>query len=852
MSNTPMFDPLTSEARSSWLAGLTEACHKISQTLEMKTRELIDFPLTEVFISEKDRYRIYQASLGAKLWLDTPQPIIKKNGVVITETEDYFTIDYLGGSIAFERGHTLTENDSLSVDATQVTFGSNIIDEILKSIDDITIKAANFMGFFNTYDDMVSALKVGRTGQYAIVGGNDNSLYLWNPTSERWENTFKETDLSDYYNRDEVNNLLNRKEDTIPPQGIDSESDNYYYGGRKTWVNLPQKVSGIKLSGLDVTVKGEVTSSDTFTTSIGKLQGQINDFVHDLFGDGNPTTETVGKIGQDYTNTSTGEKFHLTQIYDVLPEGTEYVWTPYQTKIEMDNTPTDGSENTVTSDGIYKSLQNKADKKIPTNVGNIATLDAEGNLTDSGKGVDEVGKIPDTSEIKISDKLDFPEAESLSNLDEVLMTIYYRTAADIDSPIPPTSAPESWELGTRIYVPDNGMYVYLGRVDGKDKIVKLTGAKKTLVTEIITESKQWIKPVNVVPDSDFSVRLFGGGGGGQNGTATNHKSGAGGGSGHMAHNTYTGSDIPESVNVTIGIGGKVQLSNISGGSISGGTTSFGTLLSASGGRTATTTNGGNGGSGGGAGCTDSSQGAGGNGTYGGGGGGASAKTNSSKPGGNGGNGGAYGGGGGGSSGAQSQTGGNGGSGADGLYVGGNGTLSTYGIGGGGGGYSAAGKNGSLTSPYGVGGTGINTTTLPNVEFTGTGTSGSIVINSGDVLAAGSGGGGYGGNGGSARGNIGYINATGGSGGGGYGGNGGSGGYHTGASNYLPAPGGGGGGYGGNGGSGGYNGNSGGGGGGGYGSNNYGAGGNGGGFAEGYTEATSGKDGVCILTYYLYL
>lgn len=130
MAKTVMQDPLTSEARSSWLAGVTEGLSKISDVLNMKTGTFENYEMSELFISEDDRYRIYNLPLGNKVWVSSPEPVFKKNGVVITPVEDNFTIDYLGGSIAFEPFARLTADDVVTVDATYILADSDTINTI--------------------------------------------------------------------------------------------------------------------------------------------------------------------------------------------------------------------------------------------------------------------------------------------------------------------------------------------------------------------------------------------------------------------------------------------------------------------------------------------------------------------------------------------------------------------------------------------------------------------------------------------------------------------------------------------------------------------------------------------------
>lgn len=106
-----------------------------------------------------------------------------------------------------------------------------------------------------------------------------------------------------------------------------------------------------------------------------------------------------------------------------------------------------------------------------------------------------------------------------------------------------------------------------------------------LKTQLYVENGTFITPNTI--NNSFSILLFGGGGGGRS-----QVNSGGGGGGNMNLNTL---ELPAntSITITIGLGGSSGQT--------GGTTSFGTFLSATGGRCGETTgNGGNGGSGGGA------------------------------------------------------------------------------------------------------------------------------------------------------------------------------------------------------------------------------------------------------------
>lgn len=398
MARIPMYDPLTSEARSPLIAGLTEACSKLSSILDLHIEEAYDMPLSPIFVTEDDKYRIYQSPLGNKLWMESPPPVIRQNGVVITPAENEFSIDYFGGSIVFDNNKQLTEFDNITADFTYIVEGSNTIEQIIYELNNIGVNANKFRGYYDDVTSAVSTITNPVGGDFFVVGGEENNIYIWNSTQKKWNPVHKEADLSDYYTKLETDGLLSKKEDTILVHGNSPEDDNYYYGGRKQWVNINEKVKDSDLAGIDTSNSDKVTEDDNVLSAVGKLQGQIDNFVHDMFGDANPTTETVGKIGQDYTNTSTGAKFHLTEI----STSGEYIWTAYQDELDLDTTPTLGSELPVTSDGIYKALQGKTDKVIPITPGNLAVLDENGNIIDSGKGVEEVGRNLDLHEVTLT------------------------------------------------------------------------------------------------------------------------------------------------------------------------------------------------------------------------------------------------------------------------------------------------------------------------------------------------------------------------------------------------------------------------------------------------------------------
>lgn len=134
MAKTNWQDPKTSEIRSTHISGLQEAVGKLEESIGIETVSETNIPLSEVFISNDDRCRIYQAPESKRNWLLSPAPIIKKNDSIIT---DDFEIDYGGGAVIFTT--PIQETDVVSVDATY----TKKVEEKKLSTEDFTTEEKN-------------------------------------------------------------------------------------------------------------------------------------------------------------------------------------------------------------------------------------------------------------------------------------------------------------------------------------------------------------------------------------------------------------------------------------------------------------------------------------------------------------------------------------------------------------------------------------------------------------------------------------------------------------------------------------------------------------------------------------
>lgn len=280
MAKMPTFDPRDSEVLSPLMAGFSEGLGVLSSILDLNTKQIKGVTLEKLPWINSEGHTVigvlYQAPANNKLWLTTPYPVIRKNGVIITESADHFSIDPIGGGLFFEEQYALLEEDVVTVDATVVTAESATIYNILQDISDLKTKAAHDKGYFANPAALQEAVPTGVDGDYAIVGTTD-TIWTWDSDTQAWVDSHKATDLSNYYTKGETDNLLSQKEPNIVAKGSDTASDNFYYGGRKQWIDLLYKVRNTALTGLDTSTAQAITATDTILAAMGKLQAQITE-----------------------------------------------------------------------------------------------------------------------------------------------------------------------------------------------------------------------------------------------------------------------------------------------------------------------------------------------------------------------------------------------------------------------------------------------------------------------------------------------------------------------------------------------------------------------------------------------
>lgn len=328
-------NPGSNEAQSPLIAGLSEGLSKISEILNMEVGTFEKLQLTAVPISSEDKNRIYEAPEGNKLWLNSPDIVVYKNDSQIERSTANFTIDYIGGSITFSKA--LSDSDKITVTGSYIKANSLKINEIATLLNAVQQSAGRYKGSYDNLSELQSEHPTGEKGDFALIVSPDFAIYAWNVNSAGWENTQSIEDLSNYYTKNETNNLLNNKEPKISARGTSTTDDDYYYGGRKTWQSVQEKVRETPLVGLSKSDTSEITSADNVLSALGKLQAQVGQYKdkHYIEGSGAPTTDTVGKIGQRYVNSSNGDSYICIGIQDG-----QYIWTKQMLASVYD---TDGS-----------------------------------------------------------------------------------------------------------------------------------------------------------------------------------------------------------------------------------------------------------------------------------------------------------------------------------------------------------------------------------------------------------------------------------------------------------------------------------------------------------------------------
>lgn len=121
-------DPLSTEIQSTTVSGAVDALNVISKGLDLGS-ELLEkvqmYPVEGLELS--DPRRIYQVENGNRLWLSSPnEPVIYVNDSEISQSENEFSIDYIGGSITFGGDYRPGAEDVVTVSCAHISSQSKV------------------------------------------------------------------------------------------------------------------------------------------------------------------------------------------------------------------------------------------------------------------------------------------------------------------------------------------------------------------------------------------------------------------------------------------------------------------------------------------------------------------------------------------------------------------------------------------------------------------------------------------------------------------------------------------------------------------------------------------------------
>ena len=217
MAKFPIYNPVVEEAISPPIGGMTNALALISETLNLGTTSVENETMTELYIDDEDRYRIYVVPVDKRGWLETPAPIIKKNGVVITPITDGFGINYMGGSVEFLSDSSRpTESDIITADFTYVNGNSEVISGINTKISSLIGKTSNYRGSFDTLSALEGGVLNPLKYDYAFVFGVVSDIYFYDDLNSKWVSVTA-NDVSEL--KTQIKALQDGKENKIATKG---------------------------------------------------------------------------------------------------------------------------------------------------------------------------------------------------------------------------------------------------------------------------------------------------------------------------------------------------------------------------------------------------------------------------------------------------------------------------------------------------------------------------------------------------------------------------------------------------------------------------------------------------------
>ena len=198
-------DPLSTEIQSTTVSGAVDALNVISKGLDLGS-ELLEkvqmYPIEGLELS--DPRRIYQVENGNRLWLSSPnEPVIYVNDSEISQSENEFSIDYIGGSITFGGDYRPGAEDVVTVSCAHISSQPKVYGGIEIKITFTPVFLGQQFTVTGGEDESYSGI-VDSTYESTIRVKSVNTTYTVSANSIAGKNFTAKVEIGPYYGQYEV------------------------------------------------------------------------------------------------------------------------------------------------------------------------------------------------------------------------------------------------------------------------------------------------------------------------------------------------------------------------------------------------------------------------------------------------------------------------------------------------------------------------------------------------------------------------------------------------------------------------------------------------------------------------
>ena len=212
------------------------------------------------------------------------------------------------------------------------------------------------------FEEVQQLPATGENGVIYLVPNGDNTFteWVWLENEERFEKLGYDVDLSDYYTKTQVDTALAAKQNTLTFDSTPTENSTnpVTSGGIYTALqNVQPDLSNYYTK--DEIDDGNLTISAALNELHDEKQDKLTFDSTPTEGSSNPVTSNgiVTYLLNNYYNNQWVD-MHLLELQQAMNAAIAGIEENYQTLLTFDTAPTQGSENPVTSGGIYTALQN--------------------------------------------------------------------------------------------------------------------------------------------------------------------------------------------------------------------------------------------------------------------------------------------------------------------------------------------------------------------------------------------------------------------------------------------------------------------------------------------------------------